>query len=128
LGIDLRREPVPDGTTVCKFRHLLEQQGLGERLFERVGEHLQQKGLRLSTGTIRGCDDYQRSEFDQERAAGAGSGDAPDAQGQAVYFGMKAHVGVDSQTKLIHSVVATFSASSVEFGRTTFRRHTRTMP
>ncbi len=52
VGIDLGREPVPDETRVCKFRHLLEQHGLGERLFERVGEHLQQKGLRLNTGTI----------------------------------------------------------------------------
>jgi IS5 family transposase len=51
VGIDLGREPAPDETTVCKFRHLLERHGLGERLFERVGEHLQQKGLRLSTGT-----------------------------------------------------------------------------
>jgi IS5 family transposase len=41
-----------DETTVCKFRHLLEEHELGERLFERVGEHLQAKGLRLSTGTI----------------------------------------------------------------------------
>ena len=52
VGIDLGSEPVPDETTVCKFRHLLEQHELGERLFERVGEHWQQKGLRLSTGTI----------------------------------------------------------------------------
>ena len=52
VGIDLGREPVPEEITVCKFRHLLEQHGLGERLFERVGEHLQQKGLRLNTGTI----------------------------------------------------------------------------
>src|ERR1035441_9945210 len=51
VGIDLGREPVPDETTVCKF-HLLEEHELGERLFERVGEHLQAKGLRLSTGTI----------------------------------------------------------------------------
>jgi hypothetical protein len=52
VGIDLGREPVPDETTVCKFRHLLEEHELGERLFERVGEHLQAKGLRLTTGTI----------------------------------------------------------------------------
>src|SRR6266853_1456903 len=45
-------EQVADETTVCKFRHLLEQHGLGERMFERVGEHLQQKGLRLNAGTI----------------------------------------------------------------------------
>src|SRR5881296_3255071 len=52
VGIDLGREPVPDETTVCKFRHLLEQHGLGERLFERVGEHLQAKGVRITTWTI----------------------------------------------------------------------------
>jgi IS5 family transposase len=52
VGIDLGREPVPDETTVCRFRYLLKQHGLGERLFERVGDHLQAKGLRLSTGTV----------------------------------------------------------------------------
>src|SRR5450759_2494100 len=41
VDIDLGREPVPDETTVCKFRHLLEQQKLGARIFERVQEHLQ---------------------------------------------------------------------------------------
>ena len=34
--IDLGREPVPDETTVCKFRHLLERHDLGRKLFERV--------------------------------------------------------------------------------------------
>jgi IS5 family transposase len=52
VGIDLGREPVPDETTVCKFRHLLEQHDLGRRLFEEVGRHLQQRGLQVSSGTI----------------------------------------------------------------------------
>jgi IS5 family transposase len=52
VGIDLGQEPVPDETTVCQFRHLLEEHELRERLFERVGEPLQATGLRLSTGTI----------------------------------------------------------------------------
>jgi len=98
---------VPDETTVCKFRHLLEQQGLGERLFERVGEHLQAKGLRLSTGTIvdatilnaPSSTKNARQERDPEMHQ--------TRKGKQWYFGMKAHVGVDSQTKLIHSVVAT---------------------
>jgi IS5 family transposase len=106
-GIDLGSEPVPDETTVCKFRHLLEQNELGERLFERVGEHLQQKGLRLSTGTIvdatiinaPSSTKNARQERDPEMHQ--------TRKGKQWYFGMKAHVGVDSQTKLIHSVVAT---------------------
>src|SRR3981189_145470 len=52
VGIDLGREPVPDETTVCKFRHLLEQHQLGARIFERVQQHLQAQGLRIGTCTI----------------------------------------------------------------------------
>ena len=40
-GIDLGREPVPDETTVCKFRHLLEQHELGAALFQQVHVHLE---------------------------------------------------------------------------------------
>src|SRR5712671_3113739 len=81
--------------------------GLGERLFERVGEHLQQKGLRLNAGTIvdatiinaPSSTKNARQERDPEMHQ--------TRKGKQWYFGMKAHVGVDSQTKLIHSVVAT---------------------
>src|SRR6059058_5559007 len=51
-GIDLGREPVPDETTVCKFRHLLEAQHLGGEMLERVNLHLQRKGVRITSGTI----------------------------------------------------------------------------
>src|SRR5919201_6645470 len=52
VGIDLGREPVPDETTVCKFRHLLEAHGLGHALFDTVTEHLRARGVTVSTGTI----------------------------------------------------------------------------
>jgi transposase, IS5 family len=45
-GIDLGREPVPDETTVCKFRDLLEKHDLGRRIFEQVHEHLEARALR----------------------------------------------------------------------------------
>jgi len=45
VGIDLRCEPAPDETTVCKFRHLLEEQQLGEQILGRVNLHLQAKGV-----------------------------------------------------------------------------------
>ena len=51
-GIDLGREPVPDETTVCRFRHLLEEHDLGRRLFDEVQRHLTTKGLKVATGTI----------------------------------------------------------------------------
>src|SRR5262244_2033088 len=52
VGIDLGREPVPDETTVCKFRHLLEEHGLGPAVFETVAVHLRDQGVTVSTGTI----------------------------------------------------------------------------
>ena len=52
VGIDLGCEPVPDATTVLKFRRLLEKHKLGEAIFAEVGRLLQSRGLRLSAGTI----------------------------------------------------------------------------
>jgi IS5 family transposase len=107
VGIDLGREAVPDETTVCKFRHLLEQHELGAAMLATVNEHLQEKGVRITTGTIvdatiihaPSSTKNQRQERDPEMHQ--------TKKGKQWYFGMKAHVGVDSQTKLIHSAVAT---------------------
>ena len=52
VGIDLGCEPAPDETTVCKFRHLLEEHQLGERILGQVNLHLQAQGVRITTGTI----------------------------------------------------------------------------
>src|SRR5437870_11944414 len=52
VGTDLRCEPVPDETTVCKFRHLLEEHQLGEQILGQVNLHLQAQGVRITTGTI----------------------------------------------------------------------------
>src|SRR6202521_1727554 len=52
VGIDLGCEPAPDETTVCKFRHLLEEHHLGEQILGTVNLHLQAKGVRITTGTI----------------------------------------------------------------------------
>jgi len=52
VGIDLGREPAPDETTVCKFRHLLERHNLGDHLFQLINEYLEENGLQVSTGTI----------------------------------------------------------------------------
>gem|GEM_PF-1930527 len=54
-GIDLGNEPVPDKTTLCKFRHLLEKHDHGARLFEMIGEHLEEAGLKVRTGGGERC-------------------------------------------------------------------------
>src|SRR6266849_6185862 len=52
VGIDLGEEPAPYETTVCKFRHLLEEHRLGEKILGTVNLHLQARGVRITTGTI----------------------------------------------------------------------------
>ena len=76
--IDLGREPVPDETTVCKFRHLLERHDLGRQLFEQVHEHLEAQRPEGGHRHDRRCDDHQCAELDQERGQGARSRDASD--------------------------------------------------
>lgn len=106
-GIDLGNEAAPDETTLCKFRHLLEKKNLGERLFHLVNAYLQENNLFVSKGTIvdatlidaptstKNKDKQRDPEMHQTR------------KGNQWYFGMKAHIGVDSQSKLIHSVAVT---------------------
>lgn len=52
VGIDLGVEGVPDETTGCKFRHLLERHQLGKTLLTAVNDHLHRSGIRISKGTI----------------------------------------------------------------------------
>ena len=107
VGIDLGREPAPDETTVCKFRHLLEAHNLGDRLFELINAYLQENGLKVSTGTIVDATiiDAPSSTKNKEKARDPKMHQTK--KGNQWYFGMKGHIGVDSQTKLIHSVAAT---------------------
>jgi IS5 family transposase len=106
-GIDLGREPVPDATTILKFRHLLERHDLGRAIFAEVSRILQQRGLKLSAGTIvdatiiavpsstKNAGQQRDPEMKQTR------------KGNQWHFGMKVHVGADSKTGLVHSAVVT---------------------
>jgi IS5 family transposase len=107
VGIDLGQEPVPDETTVCKFRHLLEQHGLGRVLFDEVTQHLRAQGLAVSTGTIVDATIIAAPSSTKNATGTRDPGMHQTQKGRQWYFGMKGHFGVDSQSKLIHSVEAT---------------------
>jgi IS5 family transposase len=107
VGIDLGREPVPDETTVCRFRHLLEERHLGRRLFEEVGRHLAAKGLKVSSGTIVDATIINAPSSTKNAAKARDPEMHQTKKGNQWYFGMKAHLGVDSRTKLIHAATAT---------------------
>ena len=107
VGIDLGREPVPDETTVCKFRHLLEQHQLGGQILEAVNLHLQSQGVRITTGTIVDATIIHAARSTKNREQKRDPEMHQTRKGKQWYFGMKAHVGVDSKTKLIHTALVT---------------------
>jgi IS5 family transposase len=105
VGIDLGREPVPDETTVCKFRHVLEKHGLAKELFKAVNRHLHDKGLKLSQGTIVDATILGAPPSTKNRDKAGDPEMHQSRKGQQWYFGMKAHIGVDEMTGWVHSVV-----------------------
>lgn len=107
VGIDLGREPAPDETTVCKFRHLLEKHEIGRQLFEQVHVHLEKHGIKVSKGTIVDATIISAPSSTKNAAKERDPDMHQTKKGNQWYFGMKAHIGVDSKTKVIHAVVAT---------------------
>ena len=107
VGIDLGCEAVPDATTLLKFRRLLETHHLNEQLFAEVGRVLTGSGMALKTGTIvdatiitapsstKNAEKKRDPEMHQTK------------KGKQWYFGMKLHIGVDSQSGLAHHAVVT---------------------
>jgi IS5 family transposase len=107
VGIDLGQEPVPDETTICKFRHLMERHNLGDELFCLVNVYLDENGLKLSRGTIVDASIISAPSSTKNKEKARDPEMHQTRKGNQWYFGMKAHIGVDSRSKLIHSVVAT---------------------
>jgi IS5 family transposase len=107
VAIDLGQEPVPDQTTVCKFRHLLERHGLGAKIFARVNGYLESRGVKIGTGTIVDATLIEAPSSIKNKKKERDPEMHQTRKGKQWHFGMKAHVGVDAETKLVHSVVAT---------------------
>src|SRR5712671_5688323 len=107
VGIDLGREPVPDETTACKFRRLPEEHQLGEQILGTVNLHLQAQGVRITTGTIVDATILHAPSSTKNQEQQRDPEMHQTKKGNQWYFGMKAHVGVDSKTKIIHTAVAT---------------------
>jgi len=111
VGLDLGVEGAPDETTICKFRHLLERNKLGKTLLRAVNEHLHRSGIRITNGTIVDATIISAPSSTKNKDGKRDPEMHQAAKGNQWYFGMKAHVGVDSKTKLIHTILA--SAANV---------------
>ena len=107
VGIDLGNEPVPDETTILNFRHLLEQHNLGDGLFHCVNEYLEENGMKVARGTIVDATIINAPSSTKNKSKTRDPDMRQTRKGKQWYFGMKAHIGVDSKSKLIHSIAAT---------------------
>jgi IS5 family transposase len=106
-GIDLGQEAVPDESTILGFRHLMEKHQLGNELFQSVNTYLAENGMTVSRGTIVDASIINAPTSTKNKAKARDPDMHQTRKGNQWYFGMKAHIGVDSKTKLIHSVAAT---------------------
>ncbi len=96
----------PDETTICKFRHLLEQHGLTRRLFELSRDLLEQQGLLVKAGTIVDASIISAPSSTKNQAKQRDPEMKSTKKGTPWYFGMKAHIGTDPQG-LVHRVAVT---------------------
>ena len=98
---------LPDETTILNFRHLLETQDLGMGLFEEINTHLASLGHRLKTGTIVDASIIDAPSSTKNRRGERDPEMHQTKKGNQWYFGMKAHIGVDAESGLAHSLATT---------------------
>jgi IS5 family transposase len=107
VGIDLSRESAPDATTLLKFRRLLEEHQLTERIFTTINVHLADKGLMLKEGTVVDATIIAAPSSTKNQSEGRDPEMHQTKKGNQWHFGMKAHIGVDAQSGIVHTVVTT---------------------
>lgn len=107
VGVDLGREGAPDETTGLKFRQRLERHGLADQLFAAVNAHLKQHGFRLSQGTIMDATIIAAEPSTKNQAKARDKDMHQTKKGNHWYFGMKAHIGVDAESGMVHTVTGT---------------------
>ena len=110
--------PLPDETTILNFRHLLERPNLGPALPEEINAHLESQGLRLREGTIVDATIAEAPSSTKNRAGERDPEMRQTKKGKQWRFGMKAHIGADSETGIVHSMsTAPASAQDVTEAR-----------
>jgi IS5 family transposase len=112
VAIDLARETVPDATTLLKFRRLLEEQSLTKKIFEGINKHLAAQGLLLREGTMVDATIIAAAPSTKNKDKARDAEMHQTKKGNEWHFGMKAHIGADAASGLVHSVLATAANES----------------
>jgi IS5 family transposase len=123
-GIELTRDPVPDATTLLHFRHWLERHDLTKAVFDEVGAMLAERGLLMRQGTIVDATIISApcSTKNQEKSRDPEMHQTK--KGNQWYFGMKAHIGVDVASGVVHTVIGT-AANEADINQTGALLHGR---
>jgi IS5 family transposase len=106
-GLELGGDGLPDETTILNFRHLLERHELTRAIFEAVSVHLQERGEMLRGGTIVDATLIAASPSTKNKERKRDPEMRSSKKGNQWYFGMKAHVGVDAASGLVHTAGVT---------------------
>jgi len=106
-GIDLGTDVVPDETTILHFRHLLEKHKLTKQILEKGNQYLAEKGLFLREGTIVDATIISAPSSTKNKDRTRDKEMRQTKKGNQWYFGMKAHIGTDTESGLAHSVEVT---------------------
>jgi IS5 family transposase len=109
-GIELGEDPVPDESSILRFRHLLEAQRLTEQLFAEVRTLLEERRLLLRSGTIVDATIITAPSSTKNAAGRRDPEMKQTKKGNQWYFGMKLHVGTDTRGR-VHSVTTTPAAT-----------------
>jgi IS5 family transposase len=107
MGVSFGEEQAPDATTLLKFRHLLEENNLCEKLFQDLNERLESNGCVMRGGTIVDATIIKAPNSTKNASGKRDPEMHQTKKGNEWHFGMKAHVGVDAGTGYVHTVTAT---------------------
>jgi transposase, IS5 family len=106
-GLELNVDPIPDETTILKFRRFLEKHTLAPKILETVNTHLMERGMQMRAGTLVDATIIHAPSSTKNRTGERDPEMHQTKKGNQWYFGMKAHIGVDSHSGLVRVVVGT---------------------
>lgn len=106
-GLEAGEDVMPDETTILKFRHLLEKHHLAQSLFAETTAQLAQQGLLLRQGTIVDATLIAAPPSTKNRQRKRDGEMSSTKKGNNYYFGLKAHIGIDTDSGLVHSLEIT---------------------
>jgi len=106
-GLELGDDRIPDETTILNFRHLLERHALTEAIFAEVNAYLAENGMTLRSGTLVDATIIDAPSSTKNKAGRRDPEMSSTKKGNDWYFGMKAHIGVDADSGIVHSLDTT---------------------